>query len=259
MADTVTPGTSGEGDSKLDWQIATVTSIHDESPRVKLFTLKLPEDTAKRGFFAGQYYDIRLTAPDGYQAQRSYSISSSPDDPGVIELAIEIIEDGEVSSYFHEVVETGDQIELRGPIGGHFTWFPMITRPILLIAGGSGIAPIMSMLRHHRSSNSTAPAVLMFSVRTAEDILFREELEKMANDDDSFDLVITLTREAPSNWNGETQRIDPSMIDSALKTLGAPPDRAYICGGTGFVEAVGNYLLDSGMDYDSIRTERFGP
>ncbi len=212
-------------------------------------------------FRAGQYFDIRLTAPDGYQAQRSYSVTSSPDDPDKIEFAIELIEDGEVSSYFHEIVEPGDQIEMRGPIGGHFTLSPNFTKPVLLVAGGSGIAPIISMLRYRRSSNQEAPVVLMFSVRTEIDLLFEGELEKMANEDPNFHMVIALTRTLPteSKSSRQTRRIDRPMIDYAVEILGSRPARAYVCGGTSFVESIGNHLLDLGMEYDEIRTERFGP
>ena len=257
------------------WQVATVESVHTESPRVKLFRLKLP---GRGNFQAGQYYDIRLSAPDGYQAQRSYSISSSPDEPDVIELLIELIPDGEVSSYFHEHVGAGERIELRGPIGGHFTWAPDYAVPVLLIAGGSGIAPIMSMVRHRSHAGTTSRTLLIFSVRTESDILFGQELAQMAQDDPNFELVVTLTRAAPEGWSGETRRIDPAMIDSAFETLTggagnqntgggwretAVPEatfrRAYVCGGTDFVESIASYLLECGMDYSEIRTERFGP
>jgi len=243
-----------------DWQIATIASVHVETPRVKLFRLELSTDTK---FRAGQYFDVRLTAPDGYQAQRSYSVSSSPTDPSVIELAIELISDGEISSYFHEFVETDDQIELRGPIGGHFTLSPNFTRPLLLIAGGTGIAPMMSMLRQRLSVKTAAPTVLMFSSRTEADILFRDELEQLAEQDPNFHLVITVTRassaEASMITNHENRRIDRTMIDSALAQLGQIPARAYVCGGSGFVETIGNHLLDIGMPHDDVRTERFGP
>jgi len=245
--------------SNTNWQIATVRSIHDESPRVKLFKLEL-SDAVK--FRAGQFYDIQLTAPDGYQAQRSYSITSSPDDLGSIELVIELISDGEVSSYFHEAVEVGEQVEVRGPIGGHFTWNPSLPKPVLFIGGGSGLAPMMSMLRHRQSSGSHTPALLLFSVRSHADLLFREELEKMSQDDPELKLIFTLTRGASPDWRGETRRIDREMIDAAVKNLAGSdrlPDRAYVCGGSNFVEAIGNLLLDTGMGLRSIRTERFGP
>ena len=245
--------------TNTNWQIATIRSISDESPRVKLFNLEL-SDAVK--FRAGQFYDIRLTAPDGYQAQRSYSITSSPDDLSTIELAIELISDGEVSSYFHEAVQAGEQIEVRGPIGGHFTWNPNLPKPVLFVGGGSGIAPIMSMLRHRRSSGSHTPALLLFSARSQTDILFREELEEMSQDDPELKLVFTLTRGAPPDWSGGTRRIDHEMIDAAFENLAGSaslPDRAYVCGGSNFVEAIGDLLLDTGMGFRSIRTERFGP
>jgi ferredoxin-NADP reductase len=247
-------------DPVRDWQIATVTSVHVETPRVKLFRLELPANTR---FRAGQYFDVRLTAPDGYQAQRSYSVSSSPSDPSMIELAIELISDGEMSAYFHEFVELGDQIELRGPIGGHFTLSQNFIQPLLLIAGGTGLAPVISMLRQRQSVETTAPTVLMFSTRTEADILFRDELMQLSEQDTNFHLVITLTRSAsgeiPMETYFENRRIDRPMIDSAINLLGNVPARAYICGGSGFVETIGNHLLDIGMRHDDVRTERFGP
>ncbi len=249
--------------STTDWQIATVTSIHVESPRVKLFTLELPIATP---FRAGQHFDVRLTAPDGYQAQRSYSISSSPKHSEIstsIELAIELIAEGEVSSYFHEAVELGDQIEIRGPIGGHFTWSPIAAKPTIMIAGGSGIAPIMSMIRHRSNVSETSPLLLMFSTRTAADILFADELEALAANDLDFHLMIALTRsntEASANHaSKQFRRIDRPMIETAWSKFTTPPSRAYICGGSSFVEAIANHLLDIGMPNNSIRTERFGP
>jgi ferredoxin-NADP reductase len=247
-------------DPVTEWQVATVASVHVETPRVKLFRLELSPGTK---FRAGQYFDVRLTAPDGYQAQRSYSVSSSPSDPSEIELAIELISDGEISSYFHEFVEPGDQIELRGPIGGHFTVSQNFSQPLLLIAGGTGLAPMMSMLRQRQTVEASAPTVLMFSTRTKADVLFREELELLAVNDPNFHLVITLTRETskidPDETHIERRRIYRSMIDEAIERLGHHPARAYVCGGSGFVETIGNHLLDIGLDHDDIRTERFGP
>ncbi|MDP6665937.1 MAG: ferredoxin reductase [Dehalococcoidia bacterium] len=247
---------TNRSDPGTEWQTATVESVVCESPRVKLFRLKLP---GRGEFRAGQYYDIRLSAPDGYQAQRSYSVTSSPDVPDMIELAIELIPGGEVSSFFHEAVEPGEQIELRGPIGGHFTWTPDFRAPVLLVAGGSGIAPMMSMLRHRHAAGSRSPMSLLYSVRTEPDILFRPELERLAAEDGNLDIVSTLTRGAPPGWTGETRRIDRPMIDSVLEAFGRVTGRAYVCGGTGFVEAVGSHLLDCGVSYNEIRTERFGP
>ena len=253
------------------WQIATVKSVHQESARVKLISLDLAEQTPIR---AGQYFDIRLTAPDGYQAQRSYSAISSNKETNSLELAIELITDGEVSSYLHEMVIPGDQIELRGPIGGHFTLSPNYSKPVLLVAGGSGIAPIMSMIRSRADAESSYPLSLLFSVRTENDILFKTELEKVADETNNFELFITLTRsisECPSMKYITHGRIDRKMIGTVItsliessKTLNkndsvSLPARAYVCGGSGFVEAIGSYLLDLGMGYDDIRTERFGP
>lgn len=247
-------------EQKLEWQVATVTSVHDESPRVKLFRLNLATSTP---FRAGQYFDIRLTAPDGYQAQRSYSVTSAPETPESIEFAIELISDGEVSSYFHEAVEPGEKIELRGPIGGHFTWSPTRPKPVLLIGGGSGVAPLISMLRHRRSHSEKAPTALMFSARTESDLLFHAELEDMATEDPDLHLRLTLTREKPDNWQEtathESRRIDRTMLESAIVALGETPYRAYICGGSGFVETISTLLLDLGLEYRTIRTERFGP
>ena len=251
--------------STIDWQIATVRSIHVESPRVKLFTLELPAETP---FRAGQHFDVRLTASDGYQAQRSYSVSSSPEPASnltSIEFTVELITDGEVSSYFHEAVEVGDQIEIRGPIGGHFTWSPIATKPVMMIAGGSGIAPIMSMIRQR--SNTAAieksPMLLIFSARTEADILFATELESIAVNDTDFHLLVALTRAeevAPDNRPfRQFRRIDRPTIESELSNLATHPSSAYICGGSSFVEAMANHLLGIGMPNNSIRTERFGP
>ena len=232
---------------------------------MKLFTLELPVETP---FRAGQHFDIRLTAPDGYQAQRSYSVSSSPEpasNPPSVEFAIELISDGEVSSYFHEAVEVGDQIEIRGPIGGHFTWSPIAAKPVAMIAGGSGIAPIMSMIRHRSNTAVTekAPMLLMFSARTEADILFASELESNAVNDPDFHLIVALTRskETAPGYRSfrHFHRIDRPMIESALSKLAIAPSRAYICGGSSFVEAIANHLLDIGLPNNSIRTERFGP
>ncbi len=243
-----------------DWKIATVKSVQSESKRVKLFRLELPEETR---FRAGQYFDVRLTAPDGYQAQRSYSVTSSPTEAPEIELAIELINEGEVSSYFHEFVEPGDQIEIRGPVGGHFTLSPNFTKPLLLIAGGSGVAPIMSMLRQRQSVESSAPTILMFSTRTEDDVLFRDELTELATQDSNFELTLALTRShdavAGDELERQYRRIDRPMIDSAIAKLKSLPARAYVCGGSDFVEAIGNHLLDIGMAHDDVRTERFGP
>ena len=236
--------------------MATVTTVRVASERVKLFTLEVP---AGGNFKAGQHYDVRLTAPDGYQAQRSYSLASSPGKTNLIEIAIELIDDGEVSSYFHESVGPGEMIEVRGPIGGHFTWEPPHVKSSIFVAGGSGIAPIISMLRHRFTVKNNSPALLFFSVRTENDILYREELEQMSSNDPSLHLITTITRGASEEWIGKTGRIDRAMIDSALVDMGVNPESAYVCGGSGFVESIANTLLDIGLDFKQIHTERFGP
>ena len=236
--------------------MATVTKVRVASDRVKLFTLEVPTGG---NFKAGQHYDVRLTAPDGYQAQRSYSLASSPGKTNLIEMAIELIDDGEVSSYFHDSVEPGEMIEVRGPIGGHFTWEPSHTKSSIFVAGGSGSAPIISMLRHRFTVKNNAPALLLFSVRTEDDILYREELERMSDNDPSLHVVTTITRGTSKDWIGNTRRIDQGMIDSALVNTGVKPESAYVCGGSGFVESIADILLDTGLDFKQIHIERFGP
>lgn len=238
------------------WRAATVTAVRIASARVKLFTLELPSGG---NFKAGQHYDVRLTAPDGYQAQRSYSLASSPGNTNLIEIAIELIDDGEVSSYFHDSVEPGEMIEVRGPIGGHFTWEPSHTKSSIFVAGGSGIAPIISMLRHRFTVKNNSPALLLFSVRTEDDILYREALEKLSDNDPSLHVVTTVTRGTSKDWIGNTRRIDQGMIDSALVDTEVKPESAYVCGGSGFVESIANILLDTGLDFKQIHIERFGP
>ena len=236
--------------------MATVTKVRVASDRVKLFTLEVPTGG---NFKAGQHYDVRLTAPDGYPAQRTYSLASSPGDTNLIEIAIELIDDGEASSYFHDSVEPGEMIEVRGPIGGHFTWEPSHTKSSIFLAGGSGIAPIISMLRHRFTVKNNAPALLLFSVRTEDDILYREELERMSDNDPSLHVVTTITRGTSKDWIGNTRRIDQGMIDSALVNTGVKAESAYVCGGSGFVESIADILLDTGLDFNQIHIERFGP
>ncbi len=239
----------------LDWQIATVKSIKQETPKVKSFTLALPDWIQHK---AGQHYDVRLTAPDGYQAQRSYSIASEPERSGEIDLTVEWIEDGEVSSYMHEVLTVGDQIEARGPIGGYFVWEASMGGPLLLVAGGSGIVPLMSMIRHRKASGSTAPVRLLYSSRTLEDVIYYDELMKLHGAKDGLKIFHTLTRQTPAGWTGYSRRIDLQMLGEVAAPLGNKT-QAYICGPTLLVEAVANGLLQNGLAQNQIRTERFGP
>jgi len=225
------------------WQIATVGSITAETPTVKSFRLELP---MWMPHLPGQHYDVRLTAPDGYRAQRSYSVASSPLDEGSIELTIDRLADGEVSPYFHDVVGEGDQVEVRGPFASYFVWRG--ESPVLLVGGGSGVVPLMAMLRHRRRTTPDLPMRLVYSVRTAADVIYADELGDEA--------VVTYTREPPAGWDGHTGRIDAGLIAAAGAGGGAT---AFVCGSNGFVEAASRLLVDSGFDPAQVRTERFGP
>ena len=239
----------------LAWQISTVTAIRGETPEVSSFTLELP---AWRPHRAGQHYDVRLTAPDGYQAQRSYSIASPPSRAGAVDLTIEKIADGEVSPYFHDVVEVGDRVEVRGPIGGYFVWEPALGAPLLLVAGGSGVVPLMAMLRERASVDPRPSAVLLYSSRTFDDVIYRDELTALARGDGGLRVIQTLTRSQPPGWTGYDRRIDRAMLAEALAAAGAPP-LSYICGPTLLVEAAANGLVELGVPPAQVRTERFGP
>ena len=239
----------------LDWQISTVVKVRQETQGVKTFTLALPHWTAHR---SGQHYDVRLTAPDGYQAQRSYSIASGPEQRGEIELTVERLEEGEVSTYLHDVLIVGDQVQLRGPIGGYFVWEASMGGPLLLVAGGSGIVPLMAMIRHRRAVRSNVPVRLLYSSRTYEDIIYRDELEMLHKDRSGLEVIHTLTRTQPQVWDGYNRRIDMQILEQVAKPLGKDL-KAYICGPTTLVEGVANGLVTLGIPADQIRTERFGP
>jgi ferredoxin-NADP reductase len=239
----------------LEWQISTVVKVKVETSNVKTFTLALPDWTPHR---AGQHYDVRLTAPDGYQAQRSYSVASSPEQKGEIELTVERLADGEVSTYLHDVLIVGDQVELRGPIGGYFVWEARMGGPLLLVAGGSGIVPLMAMLRHRKATGSQVPVHLLYSSRTYEDVIYRDELERLSKDHSGLEIFHTLTRTQPMDWKGYSRRIDLRMLEEAARPFGKEL-KAYICGPTAMVEGVANGLVTLGIPPDHIRTERFGP
>lgn len=224
------------------WQIGMVASIKRETPRVKSFRIKLP---MWMPHMPGQHYDVRLTAPDGYRAQRSYSIASSPLDEGEIELTIDRLADGEVSPYFHDVLVEGDQVEVRGPFASYFIWRG--EKPVLLVGGGSGVVPLMAILRHRRLTMPDLPMRLVYSVRTAEDVIYADEL--------GDDAVLTFTRESPQGWSGHRGRIDRELLAEA----GIDPGTAFVCGSNGFVEAASRLLLQAGYEPDQVRTERFGP
>ncbi len=226
------------------WQIGTVVAILRETPRVKSFRITLPMWMPQ---LPGQHYDVRLTAPDGYQAQRSYSIASSPLDEGEIELTIDRLEDGEVSPYFDDVVQEGDRVEVRGPFTSYFVWRG--EQPVLLAGGGSGVVPLMSMLRHRRRTMPDLPMRLVYSVRDADDVIYADEL--------GDDAVLTFTRSAPSGWSGHRGRIDREFIGEAASGLSG--GIAFVCGSNGFVEAASMLLMEVGFEAPQIRTERFGP
>jgi ferredoxin-NADP reductase len=237
----------------LRWRDATVREIVAESHRARTLVLDVPEWPGHR---AGQHVDVRLTADDGYQAQRSYSIASAPE-RDALELTIELVDDGEVSAYLVEDVLPGDGFELRGPIGGHFTWSVADGGPLLLLAGGSGLVPLMSMLRHRAAQGSDVPTQLLVSVRGPGERLYAAELAALAPRD-GLRVDYTYTRYAPPGWSGWTRRVDAEM----LAELGpAPADRplVFACGPTTFVEQVATLLVDAGHDHAAIHAERFGP
>ena len=239
---------------KFEWQIARLTKITRETPRTKTFTLELPQWQRHR---AGQHYDVRLTAEDGYQAQRSYSIASPPEQTGEIELTVDLIPEGEISSYLHDSLAIGNPLEVRGPIGGYFVWGQELAHlPLLMIAGGSGVVPFRAMLQHRGAIGATNATTLLYSARTPEELIYREELEQLAQQPHGVDLRLTLTRQTPPGWTGYQRRIDAAMLGDVLHHFGTHP-QCFVCGSNGLVEQVANSLVDLGVPPDFIRTERF--
>jgi ferredoxin-NADP reductase len=238
----------------LEWQVATVKSLRSETPEVKTLTLSLPEWTAHR---PGQHYDVRLTADDGYSTQRSYSVASAPERSGEIDISVERIADGEVSSFLLDTVKVGDRFEVRGPIGGYFVWDRSIGGPLLLVAGGSGVVPLMAMLRHRAVAGVKDPARLLYSARTYEQIIYAKELEMLSRNS-GLTLAYALTRSQPPGWKGYARRIDDAMLKEVSGPLG-PDALAYVCGPTALVESVADGLERIGLPAEHIRTERFGP
>jgi ferredoxin-NADP reductase len=243
------------------WQAATVVSIREETPRVKTIRFAVPNWP---GHLPGQHADVRLTAEDGYRAERSYSIASPPEDSG-LELTVERLEDGEVSPYLTDQLRQDDIIQLRGPIGGYFVWSAESagsgaerSNPLLLVGGGSGVVPLMCMLRHRRLSGSRVPTALLYSARTHEDVLYDKELAEIAGSDPSFTLRITLTRNVDPSWCGPIGRIDLPSVRALLEGLGGTAD-CFVCGSAGFVECASGLLVKAGQPDYAIRTERFGP
>lgn len=239
----------------IEWQIATLQAVRPEAQGIKTFGFTLPHWMPHR---PGQHYDIRLTAADGYQAQRSYSIASAPGRQGELELTVERIEGGEVSSFLHDIAVPGDRMELRGPIGGYFVWETALGGPLLLIAGGSGVVPLMAMLRHRAAAGSRVPARLLYSARGYEELIYRDELDRLAADGTGLEVIYTLTRSQPAGWKGYARRIDAAMLATVAGPLGREP-LCYLCGPTLLVEAAANGLAEIGVPAGRIRTERFGP
>jgi ferredoxin-NADP reductase len=238
---------------RLNWQLAKVSAFIDETPNVRSIVLDPP---AWPGHRAGQHVDIRLTAEDGYQAQRSYSIASAPEDAQLV-LTVERLDDGEVSPYLIDELRPGDELELRGPVGGYFVWEDSDGGPLLLVGGGSGVVPLRAMLRHHRAVGSTVSARLLYSARTIDDVIYRDELEQL-DAAEEIDVHLTLTRRQPEAWRGYARRIDRDLLgDVSWPTNDRP--LTYICGPTPFVETAASGLVDLGHDPARIRTERFGP
>ena len=239
---------------RLSWRLAEVAEVRPETGRGATLALEVPDWD---GHLPGQHLDVRLTAEDGYSAERAYSIASAPDGDRV-ELAVERIDDGEVSPYLTEELRQGDQLELRGPVGGYFVWEPGRGGPLLLVAGGSGVVPLMAMLRHRAATGSQVPARLLYSSRTQDDVIFREELERLAAAGDGLTVTHALARAEPPGWTGYARRIDAVMLEEVGWRPGERP-LAYVCGPTRLVEAVAGQLVALGHDPARVRTERFGP
>ncbi|MBO0836683.1 MAG: ferredoxin reductase [Actinobacteria bacterium] len=236
---------------RLTWQLATVEAVTDETPRVRTLTLGVPDWP---GHQAGQHLDVRLTAEDGYQAEREYSVASAPGE--AVAITVERLDDGEVSPYLTQDLRPGDQIEIRGPVGGYFVWRPEDAGPLLLIAGGSGVVPLRAMLRHRQRTGSLVPARLIYSARTQLDIIYAAELMHIQQRD-GVDIVVTLTRERPPGWTGRTGRVDEALLRDAAWSATDEP-LTYICGPTAFAEAVSATLLALGYSPQRVKIERFG-
>jgi ferredoxin-NADP reductase len=240
---------------RLTWQLGEVVATRPETPRTKSITLALPNWMRHR---AGQHVDVRLTAEDGYQAERSYSIASPPEEAQRVTLTVERIDDGEVSPYLTEDLRVGDQLELRGPIGGYFVWEARLGGPLLLVAGGSGIVPLMAMLLHRAATSSTVPTRLLYSSRSLVDVIYRDELDHLVTNTTLLEVVQTLTRVQPPGWAGYSRRIDTQMLREVAWSVEQRP-LAFICGPTPFVETAAASLVALGHEPARIKTERFGP
>ncbi len=240
-------GTAVRG--RLTWQSATVGSVTDETPQVRTLLLEVPDWPGHR---AGQHVDIRLTADDGYQAERAYSIASAPGEP--LAITVERLDDGEVSPYLTEELQPGDSLEVRGPIGGYFVWEPAFGGPLLLLAGGSGVVPLRSMLRCRASAGSSVPARLLYSSRSFQDVIYRAELDGLSG---GVEVIHVLTRSQPPGWTGYARRVDQQLLAEVAWPVAQQP-LAYVCGPTSFVEAVASGLVGLGYPAERVKTERFG-
>jgi ferredoxin-NADP reductase len=240
---------------RLKWQIGTVVEVIPDTPRARSIVLDVAGWTGHR---AGQHVDIRLTAEDGYQAQRSYSIASAPGDGARLDLTVERVEGGEVSPFLHDEVVVGDRFEVRGPIGGYFVWDGTMAGPVLLVAGGSGVVPLMAIVRHRARLGSSVPCTLLYSSKTPADIIYGVELETLVGRNDGLRVVHTLTREQPMGWTGYGRRIDQTMLGEVLAAAGASPS-VFVCGPTPLVEVAATGLVGLGLAPSQVRTERFGP
>jgi ferredoxin-NADP reductase len=237
------------------WRVGKVVALHDETAMARTIALEVPDWP---GHVAGQHVDVRLTASDGYSAVRSYSIASAPNSERRVELTVERLSNGEVSPYLTRELAVGDHLELRGPIGGWFVWRPQQTEPIQLIAGGSGIVPLMAMIRSRASAGSTAPFRLLYSVREPRVVWYRDELQAQSDRDHSVNVTYAYTRAAPKDWPRPPGRIDAALIANTTWPPTLVPT-CYVCGPTSFVESAAGLLTASGISPDKIRTERFGP
>jgi ferredoxin-NADP reductase len=234
---------------RLSWQVATVAAVVDETARVRTLVLDVPDWPGHR---AGQHLDVRLTAEDGYRAEREYSIAAAPGEP--VAITVERLDDGEVSPYLTEEVRAGDEIELRGPVGGYFVWGPEDGGPLLLAAGGSGVVPLRAMLRHRRRSNSDVPVRLLYSARSLGEVIYRDELDEPVA---GVEVVYALTREQPAGWTGFARRVDTAILGEVAWPSEDDP-HVFVCGPTSFVESVASGLVELGYPPERVKTERFG-
>jgi ferredoxin-NADP reductase len=236
---------------RLTWQLARVVGVAPETGRTKTIVLEAPNWAGHR---AGQHVDVRLTAEDGYQAQRSYSIASAPEDEHLM-LTVEEIDEGEVSPYLTEELRAGDELELRGPIGGWFVWEGSEGGPLLLFGGGSGVVPLRAMLRHRVAASNPTPARLVYSARSLADVIYRDELQASG---DGVEVHFALTRSWPEDWTGHRGRVDDALLDAVTWAPSETP-AIYICGPNGFVEAISRQMVARGHSPGRVKTERFGP